>query len=205
MVRASKKEGNTMKKLILCLGIAGLLWGCGGGTPETEEAGGGVVADAPVSTPERPIVILETDSGRVVTELYPHVAPVTCDSILSLVNQGFYNGLTFHRIVPGFVIQGGDPQGTGTGNAGFQIPAEFSDQSHIEGALSMARSPANINSSSCQFFICLAPIAHLDGQYNLFGQVIEGMDVVHKLERIPTGAANRPTEPVYIRRMFENK
>ena len=194
-----------MKNLILCFGIAGLLWGCGSGTPETEKAEGGAVDDAPVSTPERPIVILETDSGRIVVEFYPHVAPITCDSVLSLVNQGFYNGLTFHRIVPGFVIQGGDPQGTGTGNAGFQIPAEFSDSSHIEGALSMARSPANINSSSCQFFICLAPRPDLDGQYNLFGQVIEGMDVVHKLEQIPTGAANRPTEPVYIRRMFENK
>jgi peptidyl-prolyl cis-trans isomerase B (cyclophilin B) len=194
-----------MKKLVLCLGIAGLLWGCSGGTPETEQAGGGAVAGVPVSTPERPIVILETDSGRVVTEFYPHVAPVTCDSILSLVNQGFYSGLTFHRIVPGFVIQGGDPQGTGTGNAGFQIPAEFSDQPHVEGALSMARSPTNINSSSCQFFICLAARPDLDGQYNIFGQVIEGMDVVHKLEMIPTGAANRPNEPVYIRRMFENK
>jgi peptidyl-prolyl cis-trans isomerase B (cyclophilin B) len=194
-----------MKKLILSLSIASFLLGCGGGTTETEKAGGGAVADAPVSTSERPIVILETDSGRVVTEFYPHVAPITCDSILSLVNQGFYNGLTFHRIVPGFVIQGGDPQGNGTGNAGFQIPAEFSDQPHLEGALSMARSPANINSSSCQFFICLAPTPHLDEQYNLFGQVIEGMDVVHKLERIPTGASNRPSEPVYIRRMFENK
>ena len=162
-------------------------------------------ADAPKSTPERPIVIIETDSGRIVTEFYPQVAPITCDSILSLVNQGFYNGLTFHRVVPGFVLQGGDPKGNGTGDAGFHLPAEFSSRPHVEGSLSMARAGDDINSSSCQFFVCLTTIPHLDGQYNLFGQVISGMEVAHKLERVPRGAMDRPVEPVYIRRMFENK
>jgi peptidyl-prolyl cis-trans isomerase B (cyclophilin B) len=195
-----------MKRILFALCALCLFGACAQqASEEAATKGASAVADAPTSTPERPIVIIETDSGRIVTEFYPSVAPITCDSVLSLVNQGFYNGLTFHRIIPGFVIQGGDPKGNGTGNAGFQIPAEFSSRSHVEGALSMARSPSDINSSSCQFFICFAPATHLDGQYNLFGQVIEGLDVLHKFERVPRGAADRPDQPVYIRRMFENK
>lgn len=195
-----------MRKVALMLGFLCLVGAC---TQESAEQAASQEAPATTGTPhssvERPIVIIETDSGRIVTEFYPEVAPITCDSILSLVNQGFYNGLTFHRIMPGFVIQGGDPLGNGTGNAGFQIPAEFSSRQHVEGSLSMARGPADINSSSCQFFICLSAVPHLDGQYNLFGQVIEGMDVVHKLGNVPTGAMAKPLEPVVIRRMFENK
>jgi peptidyl-prolyl cis-trans isomerase B (cyclophilin B) len=171
------------------------------GASETEVASG-----TPTSTTERPIVMLETDSGTVVLEFFPDAAPITCDSILSLVNQGFYDGLIFHRIMPGFVVQGGDPQGTGRGNAGFTIPAEFSTRQHLEGTLSMARAPNDINSSSCQFFICLAKLANLDGQYNIFGQVVTGMDVVHKLSSVPTSMpGNRPIEPVTILRMYENK
>jgi cyclophilin family peptidyl-prolyl cis-trans isomerase len=188
--------------------VVGLALGCAGqsGEETVDSASGKGAVDMPKSTSERPIVVIETDSGDIVTEFYPDVAPVTCDSILSLVNQGFYNGLTFHRIIPGFVIQGGDPQGNGTGNAGFRIPAEFSDRPHVAGALSMARSPVDINSSSCQFFICLAPQPNLDRQYNLFGQVIDGMDVVDKLAAVPTQqGSNRPLEPVIIRRMYERK
>jgi len=195
--------------------LAGLLamlfiWGCGTAANETNKADSTKTAteatvDAPKSTAERPIVILDTDSGSIVMEFYPDAAPITCDSILSLVNQGFYNGLTFHRIVPGFVIQGGDPKGNGTGNAGFQIQAEHSDRKHVRGTVSMARSPMSIHSSSCQFFICLAPQPGLDGEYNLFGQVISGMDVVDKLAKVPTKERNMPVEPVVIRRMYENK
>jgi peptidyl-prolyl cis-trans isomerase B (cyclophilin B) len=195
-----------MTKLLFALCGLCLLAACAQKAPEEAASQKApATTGAPVSTAERPIVIIVTDSGQIVTEFYREVAPITCDSILSLVNRGFYDGLTFHRIVPGFVIQGGDPQGNGTGNAGFQIPAEFSSRPHLEGSLSMARAPDDINSSSCQFFICLAAVPYLDGQYNLFGQVIEGMDVVHKLGRVPTGEMNRPLEPVYIRRMFENK
>jgi cyclophilin family peptidyl-prolyl cis-trans isomerase len=193
-----------MKGILVVVLAFALALGCSA-QEGTDEAAQGEPVDAAISTAERPVVVIETDSGTIVTEFYPDVAPVTCDSILSLVNQGFYDGLTFHRIIPGFVIQGGDPQGNGTGNAGFTIPAEFSDRKHVEGTLSMARSPVDINSSSCQFFICLAAVPHLDGQYNLFGQVIEGMDVVQKLAAVPTGQANRPLEPVFIRRMYENK
>jgi peptidyl-prolyl cis-trans isomerase B (cyclophilin B) len=148
---------------------------------------------------------METDSGSIVMELFPKVAPVTCDSILSLVNQKFYDGLTFHRIIPGFVLQGGDPKGNGTGDAGFRIPAEFSTRKHVEGSLSMARNMVDINSSGCQFFICLAALPNLDSAFNLFGQVVKGMDVAHKLEHVPTGPGDRPLQPVVIRRMYENK
>lgn len=200
-----------MSKWLTVFMVMFFILGCGGGSEEAAQTGEpatetqGAAVEAPKSTAERPIVVLDTDSGSMVMEFYPDVAPITCDSILSLVNQGFYNGLTFHRIIPGFVIQGGDPKGNGTGNAGFQIPAEFSDRSHVEGAVSMARNPVDINSSSCQFFICLADRPELDGQYNLFGKVISGMDVAHKLEKVPTGARNKPLEPLIIRRMYENK
>jgi peptidyl-prolyl cis-trans isomerase B (cyclophilin B) len=192
--------------LILLSGVA-----CSGGSTadmrdtQEENARDAKMIDAPKSTPERPIVIMDTDSGSIVMELFPDVAPITCDSILSLVNQKFYDGLTFHRIIPGFVLQGGDPKGNGTGDAGFRIPAEFSTRKHVEGSLSMARNMVDINSSGCQFFICLAALPNLDSSFNLFGQVIAGMDVAHKLEKVPTGPGDRPLQPVVIRRMYENK
>ena len=129
---------------------------------------------------------------------------MTCDSILSLINQRFYDGLTIHRIMPGFVLQGGDPKGNGTGDAGFKLQAEFSTRPHVEGTWSMARGPHSIHSAGCQFFICLGPVPHLDSQYTVFGQVIEGIEVVRKLAQTPTEGPNRPVETVYIRRMYEN-
>lgn len=201
-----------MKKNLLMAVIMFLALGCTSGADDTPGAAkndttSATVAKAewPKSTKERPIVVLETDSGTMVMEFYPDIAPMTCDSILALVNRKFYDGLMFHRIVPNFVLQGGDPKGNGTGDAGFKIKAEFSDRKHVEGSLSMARRGDDINSSGCQFFICLKATPNLDGQYNLFGQVIEGMDVAHKLEHVPTGPQNRPEQPVYFRRMYENK
>lgn len=201
-----------MRKLSLMAVIMFLALGCTSGADDSPGAAKNDTSAAPVakgdwpkSTKEKPIVVMETDSGTMVMEFYPDIAPMTCDSILALVNRKFYDGLTFHRIIPNFVLQGGDPKGNGSGDAGFKIKAEFSDRKHLEGSLSMARGPQDINSSGCQFFICLKPVPHLDGQYNLFGQVIEGMDVAHKLEKVPTGPQNRPVEPVYIRRMYENK
>lgn len=192
--------------LIMALGLL-LAAGCSG---QGEQAGDETsevtrVEGVPVSTAERPIVIIETDSGDIVTEFFPDVAPVTCDSILSLVHQKFYDSLTFHRIIPGFVIQGGDPLGDGTGNPGFSLPAEFSSRLHVEGTLSMARGAHSIHSAGCQFFICLGSLQSLDNQYTVFGQVIEGIEVVRKLAAVPTGAKDRPVETLYIRRMYENK
>ncbi len=136
----------------------------------------------------KPVVTIETDKGKIVIELYPDAAPVTVDNFLTLVEQGFYDGLTFHRYDPGFVIQGGDPQGNGSGGPGWTIPDEFQDPNlrakmpaHERGTVAMARTPMP-NSAGSQFYICLNPnpdrYRHLEGQYTAFGRVIKGLDVV---------------------------
>jgi len=123
---------------------------------------------------------IETAKGNIVLELFPKVAPQTVNSFVFLAREGFYDGLTFHRVVPGFVVQGGDPKGDGTGGPGYTLPAEFSDVKHITGTLAMART-SDPNSAGSQFYITLAPTPHLDGQYTVFGQVREGMDVVQAI------------------------
>ncbi len=129
---------------------------------------------------EHPIVKMELETGVVTMELYPDVAPKTVASFKKLVEQGFYDGLTFHRVIPGFMAQGGDPEGTGMGGPGFTIPAEFNDKKHVRGTLAMARS-ADPDSAGSQFYICYAPQPHLDGQYTIFGQVLDGMEHVDAL------------------------
>jgi cyclophilin family peptidyl-prolyl cis-trans isomerase len=115
--------------------------------------------------------------GRIVMEFYPADAPNTVDNFITLAKKGFYDGLTFHRVEPGFVVQGGDPLGNGRGGPGYTIKAEFNSQKHRTGTLAMARS-TDPDSAGSQFYICLAPQPGLDGQYTVFGQVIEGMDLV---------------------------
>ncbi len=127
-----------------------------------------------------PVVSIEMDKGKIVFEMYPDVAPKTVERISHLIESGFYNGLTFHRFEPGFVIQGGDPKGNGTGGSGVNIPAEFNKNPHVAGTVAMARS-GDPNSADSQFYICLAPAPFLDGSYTVFGQVTEGMDVVQKV------------------------
>ncbi|MCX6827385.1 MAG: peptidylprolyl isomerase [candidate division Zixibacteria bacterium] len=148
---------------------------------------------------DNPEIAIQTDFGIMKLELYRDVAPGHVDSMLSLIRKGFYNGLTFHRIIDGFMIQGGDPLGNGAGDAGYNLPAEFSDLKHLEGTLSMAR-VTDPNSASCQFFICLAPTPHLDGQYTIFGQLMEGYDVLHKIGKVKV-AGQTPIDKVYIRKM----
>lgn len=135
--------------------------------------------------PARYLATIETDKGSIVIELYGDIAPKTVENFVKLARQGFYDGLTFHRVVPGFVIQGGDPKGDGTGGPGYTIEAEISSLSHITGTVAMARRPDEVNperrSSGSQFYICLAPQPHLDGQYTIFGQVVEGMDTVLRI------------------------
>ena len=133
-----------------------------------------------------PKIRMETSNGAMLMELWPDAAPRTCEHILALVADGFYDGLTFHRIIPGFVLQAGCPNGDGTGGAGHTIPAEFNDRPHDKGVLSMARS-ADPDSASSQFFICLTRnhCQHLDGQYTAFGRVVEGLDTVDKLAATP--------------------
>lgn len=123
--------------------------------------------------------LIKTDKGDLTLELYPQDAPVTVNSFVSLARKGFYNGLTFHRIIPGFMAQGGDPTGTGSGGPGYKFQDEFSSRTHQEGSLSMANSGPGTNGS--QFFICYAPQPHLNGKHTVFGQLTQGMDALKKL------------------------
>ena len=132
--------------------------------------------------------IIDTERGEIVVELYPAVAPKTVANFESLVNKGFYNGLTWHRVVPDFVIQGGDPDGTGMGGPGYNVPAEISkDEHHLRGSLATARKGDDVNpqreSSGSQFYICLEPQPGLDAQYTVFGGVIKGMSAVDQIQK----------------------
>ena len=143
------------------------------------------------------------DGGVMIAELYEDVAPLTVDNFLSLANKGFYDGLTFHRVIPGFMIQGGCPKGNGTGGPGYHIKGEFSangvknDLKHTRGVLSMARA-AQPDSAGSQFFIMHADAPHLDGQYAAFGKVIEGLEVVDRIASVRTDYADKPLTPVII-------
>lgn len=125
---------------------------------------------------------ITTAKGDIVFAFYPHEAPQHAAAFIKLARAGFYNGLTFHRVEPGFVIQGGDPVGNGTGGPGYTIDAEFSDLPHITGTVAMARS-TNPNSAGSQFYVCLADASFLNKQYTVFGQTIEGQDVVAKIRK----------------------
>lgn len=147
---------------------------------------------------KNPTITLEMEDGGVIrAELFPENAPLSVDNFVSLVQKGFYNGLIFHRVIPGFMIQGGCPDGTGMGGPGYQIKGEFSsngvrnDLKHTRGVLSMARSRLP-DSAGSQFFIMHADSPHLDGQYAAFGKVIEGMDVVDRIASTSTDHSDRP-------------
>lgn len=131
--------------------------------------------------------VIKTDKGEIVFRFFPQVAPVTCASFIHLARSGFYNGTAFHRVEPGFVIQGGDPKSkdpnatdVGTGGPGYDIPAEFTSTPHKTGTVAMARAQ-DPNSGGSQFYICLGDLPQLDGQYTVFGQVASGMDVVNSI------------------------
>jgi cyclophilin family peptidyl-prolyl cis-trans isomerase len=126
--------------------------------------------------------IIEMDAGKITIELYEKDAPGTVANFVKLAKRGFYDGLTFHRVVPGFVVQGGDPKGDGSGGPGYQIKGEFNSRKHVTGTVAMARS-ASPDSAGSQFYITLAPQPFLDNKYSVFGQVLEGMDVVMKIKR----------------------
>ena len=150
---------------------------------------------------QNPIITFEMENGDIMkAELYPQVAPNTVNNFISLVNKGFYDGLIFHRVINGFMIQGGDPEGTGMGGPGYGIKGEFAqngfanDLKHSAGVLSMARSMMP-NSAGSQFFIMHKDAPHLDGAYAAFGKIIEGMDVVNKIAEVATDYSDRPMEP----------
>ena len=125
-------------------------------------------------------MVIETKYGPIEIQLYPSDAPKTVARIQELVEQGFYNGLSFHRVVPGFVVQGGDPRGDGTGGSGQKLVAEFNSKQHLEGTVAMARA-SDPNSADSQFYISLGRHAHLDNNYTVFGQVVKGLEFVKQI------------------------
>ena len=151
------------------------------------------------------MVVITMDTGEVIKlELYPEIAPKTVENFEKLVKEGCYNGLTFHRIIRGFMIQGGCPKGNGTGGPGWSIPGEFAangwknDLKHTKGVISMART-ADPNSAGSQFFIMHEDAPHLDGQYAAFGKVVEGIEVVDRIAAVRTSWGDRPLQPVVMK------
>ncbi len=156
---------------------------------------------------QNPIVTITMENGDVMTaELYPEIAPVSVNNFISLINKGYYNGLIFHRVIRGFMIQGGCPSGTGTGGPGYNIKGEFTSNGfennlkHTEGVLSMARA-MHPDSAGSQFFIMHKTSPHLDGSYAAFGKITEGMDVVNKIAESPTDYMDRPMTTQRIQSM----
>jgi peptidyl-prolyl cis-trans isomerase B (cyclophilin B) len=154
------------------------------------------------------MVVIEMENGaKIELELYPEVAPITVKNFESLVSKGFYDGLTFHRVIPGFMIQGGDPLGNGMGGADENIKGEFrangvnNTLKHTRGVISMARA-FDPNSASSQFFIMHADAPHLDGQYAAFGKVVSGIDAVDEIASIPTDYNDRPKIAVRIKKAY---
>lgn len=180
--------------LVVCLGL--LLSGCSSETTKKVEV-------QPMES--HPIVTMNIkDYGTVTLELYPEKAPNTVNNFVTLANSGFYDGLTFHRIIEGFMIQGGDPEGIGTGGPGYTIPGEFAsngytenDLQHNKGVVSMARSQ-DPDSAGSQFFIMSADSPHLDGDYAAFGEVTSGIEIIEQIEKVETGTMDKPVDPIVI-------
>ena len=152
-----------------------------------------------------PIITIKMKEGGVIkAELYPEIAPISCENFVKLVNEGFYNGLIFHRVIKGFMIQGGCPQGTGMGGPGYTIKGEFAkngvknDLKHERGVLSMARA-YDPNSAGSQFFIMHQDAPHLDGQYAAFGKVVKGIEIVDEIAGVRTDYRDKPLEDQRIR------
>ena len=156
---------------------------------------------------KNPVVTFELENGSIMKgELYPKIAPNTVKSFIALIKKGYYDGLMFHRVISGFMIQGGCPDGTGMGGPGYTIKGEFAQNgfannlAHDPGVLSMARSMMP-NSAGSQFFIMHHKSSHLDGAYAAFGKITEGMDVVNKIASTPTNSNDKPIDPVIMKRV----
>ncbi|MBS3097336.1 peptidylprolyl isomerase [Candidatus Woesearchaeota archaeon] len=177
-----------MKMYILVLGLLVILAGC---------------LNQPTKGADKmgKIAVFETNRGNFEVELFTEKAPITTNNFIELADKGFYNGLIFHRVIDGFMIQGGDPNGDGTGGPGYEIEDEFHpDLKHDSaGILSMAN--AGPNTGGSQFFITLAPTPWLDGKHAVFGKVVTGMDVVEEIGKVPTGAMDKPVEDVIIKKI----
>ncbi|WII39830.1 peptidylprolyl isomerase [Paenibacillus thiaminolyticus] len=196
-MRRSNRQRTSLTLIALLIISMMVVAGCG------SKAGNASGADSA----KHPLVTIEMESGKKIeVELYPDTAPNTVNNFISLVNKGFYDGLIFHRVIPGFMIQGGDPQGTGIGGPGYSIKGEFSsngvtnDLKHTEGVLSMARS-MDPDSAGSQFFIMDADAPHLDGQYAAFGKVTSGIETVHEIANVNRDATDRPVEDQKIKKI----
>jgi peptidyl-prolyl cis-trans isomerase B (cyclophilin B) len=209
------------KAFILCVLLAFFLVGCGGEKEaqmeqaeeqaeevmepeemaETEEATKPISKESIVRE-KNPVVVIETSFGNIELELFWDKTPKTAENMLRLVLSGFYDGLAFHRIVPNFVIQGGDPLGNGMGGPGYTIDFEQADTKHLRGSLGMARSQ-DLNSAGSQFYICLQALPNLDGKYVVFGKVVKGMDVVDKIAQVETDPRDMPKEKVIMTKAYE--
>ena len=176
------RMGSTKKKLLIGLGvvIAVVLIVVIATIPEKPKT---YSAPPPmtIDTSKQYTATIETEKGNLVLELFAGDVPMTVNNFVFLARGGFYDGLTFHRVVPGFVVQGGCPIGDGTGGPGYRFDDEITEHTHVAGALSMANSGANTN--GCQFFITYAPQHHLNGDHSVFGQLVEGMDVLERIEQ----------------------
>lgn len=181
-----------------------------GCTDKKNEGGEEVQSDVEYAT-ENPVAVINVkDYGKITVELYPEKAPNTVNNFISLANKGFYNGLTFHRIIEGFMIQGGCPEGTGMGDPGYSIVGEFdvngieNDLLHTRGVISMARGGYSYDSAGSQFFIMHQDAPHLDGQYAAFGKVLEGMEVVDEIAAAETGYNDKPETDIIIESVAVN-
>jgi|TARA_B100001971_G_C17907833_1_gene391303 peptidyl-prolyl cis-trans isomerase A (cyclophilin A) len=179
-----------MKKIIL-IAVLMLLTACSNGGKEMTEE----------TSSENSIAVFETTQGTFKVEVFEDKAPITAKNFIDLINKGFYDGVIFHRVIPEFMIQGGDPDGRGTGGPGYTIEDEFGEglKHDTPGILSMANSGPN--SGGSQFFITVAATPWLDGKHAIFGKVIEGYDVIEKIEKVKTGFADKPDEDVVMNKV----
>lgn len=183
-MRLYRKNCQSMLSVLLLMILA-----CGSvacADQSTKENKMGLFSKAPQAgdegIPEGNHIKIETKNGDIILELYPDSAPNTVANFKALTGKGYYDGLKFHRVIAGFMAQGGDPDGTGMGGPGYKVKAEFNDRSHVHGTLAMARSQ-DPDSAGSQFYICFAAAPHLDGQYTIFGQVTEGLDVLDQIKQ----------------------
>lgn len=203
------------KVLIFSVLLAFFLFGCGGqqeekkaeepaeqpeAVTEAEEVTK-PISQEPIERDKNPHVMIETDFGNIELELFWDKTPKTAENFLRLTISEFYDGLTFHRIAPNFVVQGGCPLGNGTGGPGYTIDFEQADTKHLRGSLGMARSQ-DPNSGGSQFYICLKDLPQLDANYVVFGKVVEGMDAVDKIAQVEV-VGERPKEKVIMKKVYE--
>jgi peptidyl-prolyl cis-trans isomerase B (cyclophilin B) len=220
MLYKNKRLGTTLLLMLILLVVAS---GCGAnraadGDKNTGSGGNASTTTPPTEAPaedgpallgpdKHPVVTIQLSNDKIIKlELYPEVAPNTVNNFISLINKGFYDGVIFHRVIPGFMIQGGDPDGTGTGGPDYSIPGEFTDNGfenklkHARGVLSMARTN-DPDTGGSQFFIMVADAPSLDNLYASFGKVTEGMEAVDEIVNQTVGANDRPETPISMKKV----